>query len=246
MRKIWKMAIFPQTQTRRWFFMDMPANILGTLALSAFSAMSSQEVSSEPNEKAAESGAPLTVDAQRVMGDKTDAKLERIKEEIKKAAVLPSSDEIVSKYGVTKAQAQQVLSEVCMEIATDAGGSLEQITQTANNMYMLAEMSDSKVFKTFDATELMQGESTQDQDQVQEEKTLSAEDVSQKYDITLEQAQGVLDTIKRDEEGSNSAITTTDLSAMPTYSISNSTNGQFSISLNNSCSFALSTVAYSA
>lgn len=224
--------------------MDMSANILGSLALSTFSAMSSQVVSGESSEKTAENGAPLTVDAQAAMGDKTDAKLEKIKEEIKKAAVLPSSDEIVSKYGITKAEAQQVLAEACMEVATDAGGSLEQITQTASDMYLMAEMSDTKAFETFDATELIKAQLAKDN--AEKEKALSAEDVSQKYDIPLEQAQSVLDTMNKDKEGSTSSITAADLSAEPTYSISNGANGQFAISLNNSCPFALSTIAYSA
>jgi len=223
-------------------FMDMSAIILGPLSSSTFSTIASG-VSSESPKTTTGSSAPITIDPSEVRTNNTDAKLDKIKEEIKKMAVLPSSDEIVSKYGITKAQAQQVLAEVCMEIATDAGGTPEQVAQMASDMYMMAEMSDAEPFKTFDASEILKGAFAQDQ--ANDEKALSAEEVSEKYGITLEQAQTILDVMKKNDEDSAYCATAYDLSAEPTYSINNSGDGQFNISLN-SCSFALSTVAYSA
>lgn len=221
--------------------MDMSAIILGSLSSSTLTLASG--ASSESPETTTGSSATLTVDPSEVRTNKTDAKLDKIKEEIKKMAVLPSSDEIVSKYGITKAQAQQVLAEVCMEIATDAGGTPEQVTQMASNMYLMAEMSDAEPFETFDASEILKGAFAQDQ--ADDEEILSAEEVSEKYGITLEQAQTILDGMKNDDEDSAYCATAYDLSAEPTYSINNGMNGQFNISLN-SCSLALSTVAYSA
>lgn len=221
--------------------MDMSAIILGSLSSSTSTIASG--ASSKSPETTTESDAPLTVDPSKVRTNNTDAKLDKIKEEIKKMAVLPSSDEIVEKYGITKAQAQQVLAEVCMEIATDAGGTPEQVTQMASNMYLMAEMSNAEPFETFDTSEILKGAFAQDQ--ADDKKALSTEEVSEKYGITLEQAQLVLDGMKKDDEDSAYCATAYDLSAEPTYSINNGRDGQFNISLN-TCSLALSTINYGA
>ena len=221
--------------------MSLSISSLSAFPLQEFPTVSSKEGSKEPSGdtslKVQASGGPLGV-----MEDKADAKLARIKEEIKKMAVLPSSDEIVSKYGITEVQAQQVLAEACMELATEVGTSPEQVTKMANDMYLMAEMFGTEAFETFDATKVLNGALAEEQ--TDEGKDLSAEEVAQKYDISLNQAQAVLDEIDKDDD-SVSSPTASDLSAKPAYSVNGDLAGTCTISLNNTCSFALSTVSYS-
>jgi len=220
--------------------MSLSINSLNTFSFPDFPAAPSKEASGDIPLNAQASGTSL-----ESATDKADAKLEKIKEEIKKSPVLPSTDALVEKYGITKQQAQQVLSEVCMELSTDVGGTPEQVTKTALNMYMLAEFSDSEVSETMDTEKIIKDDLAQKA--AKDEKALSSEQIADKYDIPLNQAQAVLDGIDKDEDpSSSSSATVSDLSANPTYSIQNNLSGSCTISLNNGSSLALSTVSYSA
>lgn len=222
----------------------MSVDSVGTFSLSALPSASSKDVNTSLLKKM-EVDTSAAKDSSAIPADKADAKLEKIKAEIKGSPILPSTEKIVAKYGITTDQAEKILSEVCMERATDAGGGPEQVTKTANDMYLIAELSDSEVFETIDIEKLLKG--AEEQEKKDDAKALSANQIADKYDITLEQAQAVLDGIKKEEENSSdsSSATVEDLSAKPTYSIQCGSFGS-TISLNNSCTLALSTVSYSA
>lgn len=222
--------------------MDMTACIRGFFSSSAFPTIPLKEALGGKTEQNAKNDAPNIIDSSGSLTDNADAKLDKIKEEIKKMAVLPSTDEIVAKYGITKEQAAQVLAEVCLEVATEAGGTPEQIAKTASGMYLIAEMSDSEIFETFDTEKIIK-EALEEQ-KADDEKDLSAQQIADKYDISLQQAQAVVDTIEKEDEESTSSITVSDLSAESTYSIRSGSSGKYVISTNNSSSLALSTVSY--
>lgn len=219
--------------------MSMSVNSLDTSSLSTIPTVSSKETLDSSSLKTL----AFDIFSEFVAG-KSDAKLEKIKEEIKKAAVLPSVEEIVSKYGITTEQAQAVLSEVCMERATEAGGTPEQIVKTATNMYLLAEISDAKAFESVDIEKIM--EDVSEQEETDDENILSAQQIADKYDVSVAQAQAVLDRIEKEEENSSYSKIATDVSADPTYSILGGSSGSPVVSIKNSSLPVLSTVSYSA
>lgn len=227
---------------KKMVFMDMTAGILGIFSSSAFSIGPLNGISGGHLKQKTGNDASNIKDPSEILTKNSDVKLDKIKEEIKKLAILPSSDEIASKYGITAEQAKQVLAEVCIEVATDAGGTPEEIAQTASNMYLVAEMSDSEIFETFDIEKILK--KSLEQQETDDEKDLSAQEIADKYDITIPQAQAVIDGIEKDDEHSASSITASDLSAESTYSVHSGSAGTYIVSTNNSGSLVLSTVSF--
>jgi hypothetical protein len=178
--------------------------------------------------------------------EKDDAKLAKIKEEIKRAPVLPSTEKIVARYGITTAQAEKVLAEACLEVATNAGGTPEQVTKTANGLYLMAEISDSDVVEVLDVAKLLK-------EAAAKKEEASAKKIAEENDITLEQAQEIIaqGETNEDDTASSGAIAGAsvngDLAASSTYSVSNGgSSGSHAVSISNRSLSCVSTVSYRA
>ena len=244
--------------------MSMSVNSVSASSLLNFPTASSKGAAKSSRAEVAEGDMATSTAADEVAASaeaKKNAKLAKIKEEIKQSPVMPSTEKIVAKYGITSEEAAQVLSEACLEVATNAGGSPEQVTKLANAMYLLAEVSDSDVVEVLDISKLLKGaaakkgaESSSEQDE-----GLSAQQIADKYDVPIEKAQEMVAQIEKSGEGSSSSSLSTvdsvspessangDLAIGSTYSVSNSgLSGPHGVSINNNFPPCISTVSYSA
>lgn len=233
----------------------MSINSVTTSSLLTAMKASLKDTSSSSRPVAKTSSESAQIDAASAAAEKKNAKLEQIKEEVRNAPVLPSSDKIAEKYGIPKAQAEIVLSQISLERATDAGGSPEQVVETATEIYMMAELSDSKMEDLFDVSEILRASA------VKKEEETSAKELAEKNDITLEQAQEIINEGENNEESSSSFASLTsslaslssasdkknDSSDISTYSVSTgNSSGSYKISTNSSSTATAFTVSYGA